>query len=477
MARDTAEPPAEAKAEPGQRAGEPAAEPTAAESKAEPRPRTAEPGRRAGEAPAIPAAPPRPATDHPEARGRRRWWIWLLAAVVAVLLVYWLTHRHGGASGAKGGAAAGRNGAGAAGQRAVPVSAVAARNRDVGVFLTGLGTVNPLATVAVKSRVDGQLLRLNFQDGQLVHAGDVLAEIDPRPFQVQLLQAQGQKAKDEATLANARLDLQRYEALVREDSIPRQQLDTQVATVRQLEATIQSDQAQIESAQLNLAYCKISAPLSGRVGLRMVDPGNMVHASDANGIVVITQLQPINVVFTLPADQLPSVLGQVHAGRRLPVDALDRDLKKKLASGSLLAVDNQIDPTTGTVRLKALFANEDEALFPNQFVNARLLVDTLRGATVVPTAAVQRSPQSTFVYVVKPDKTVEARNVQVQLTQGEDTVERGAAPGDVVVVDGLDRLRPGMKVEVTRADAANGRRGANAANAGNAGQAPQRTAL
>ena len=440
-----------------------------AEPPAEPK---AEPGRRAGEAPAIPAPP---AVEEPhEARGRRRWWIWLLAAVAAVLAVYWLTHRGGAGrgQGAKTGAAAGQNGARGQGQRSVPVSAVAARNRDVGVFLTGLGTVNPLATVAVKSRVDGQLVRLHFQDGQVVRAGDLLAEIDPRPFQVQLMQAQGQKAKDEAALQNARLDLARYQALVREDSIPRQQLDTQAATVRQLEATIQSDQAQIESAKLNLSYCRIAAPLAGRVGLRMVDPGNMVHASDPNGIVVITQLQPINVVFTLPADQLPGVLGQVHAGRRLPVDALDRDLKKKLASGSLLAVDNQIDPATGTVRLKAVFANEDEALFPNQFVNARLLVDTLRGATVVPTAAVQRSPQSTFVYVVKPDKTVEARNVQVELTEGEDTVERGAAPGDLVVVDGLDRLRPGMKVEVSRADApgANGRRRAN-------GGAPQRTAL
>jgi len=458
MARDTAEP----KAEPRQRTAEPTAEP-----KAEPRPR-------AGAAPAIPASPA--VEDRPEGRGRRRWWIWLLAAAAAVLVVYLMTHRGGGgrAQGAKAGGRAGQNGARGDQPRSVPVSAVAARNRDVGVFLTGLGTVNPLATVAVKSRVDGQLVRLHFQDGQAVRAGDLLAEIDPRPFQVQLMQAQGQRAKDEAALANARLDLQRYQALVREDSIPRQQLDTQAATVRQLEATIESDQAQIESAKLNLSYCRIAAPLSGRVGLRMVDPGNMVHANDPNGLVVITQLQPINVVFTLPADQLPSVLGQVHAGRRLPVDALDRDLKRKLASGSLLAVDNQIDPATGTVRLKALFANQDEALFPNQFVNARLLVDTLRGATVVPTAAVQRSPQSSFVYVVKPDKTVEARNVQVQLTQGEDTVERGVAPGDVVVVDGLDRLRPGMKVEVTRADApggGNGRRGgANAAG-------PQRTAL
>jgi multidrug efflux system membrane fusion protein len=424
----------------------------------------------ASEAAAAPAV-----ADPPASRAGRRWWLWLLAAAAALLVVYLLLPKHGGAraQGAGTGSSGGQNGkAGDPASRAVPVGAVAAKKKDVGVFLTGLGTVAPLATVTVKSRVDGQLVTLRFHDGQLVRAGEVLADIDPRPFQVQLMQAQGQRAKDEAALQNARVDLQRYQVLAREDSIPRQQLDTQAASVRQIEATLESDQAQIESAKLNLSYCRIAAPLSGRVGLRLVDPGNMVHASDPNGLVVITQLQPINVVFTLPADQLPAVLGPVHAGRQLPVDALDRELKRRLASGALLAVDNQIDPATGTVRLKASFANGDEALFPNQFVNARLLVNTLHGATVIPTAAVQRSPQSTFVYVVKPDKAVEARNVQVELTQGEETVERGVAAGEVVVVDGLDKLRPGMKVEVSRADlAGNGRRG------GESGSAPQRTAL
>jgi len=404
---------------------------------------------------------PPAAREEEETPRRRRWWPWLLAFAAVLLVAYLVIPKKGRAQSADGAKGKGDK---AQAQRPVPVLASAAVSKDVGVYLTGLGTVTPLATVAVRSRVDGQLVSLSFHDGQAVHAGDLLATIDPRPFQVQLLQAQGQKAKDQAALENAKVDLARYQILAQQDSIPKQQLDTQVATVHQDEATLESDQAQIESAKLNLTYSRITAPITGRVGLRLVDPGNMVHATDPNGVVVITQLQPINVLFTLPADQLPQVLGQVHGGAKLPVDAFDRDLKRKLASGSLIAVDNQIDPNTGTVKLKGIFGNENEALFPNQFVNARLLVHTLPSATVVPTAAVQRSPQSSFVYVVKPDKTVEARNIRIQLTQGDDTVQSGVAAGDLVVVDGLDKLRPGMKVEVSRADAARG-------------AAPQRTAL
>jgi multidrug efflux system membrane fusion protein len=280
-----------------------------------------------------------------------------------------------------------------------------------------------------------------------VRQGDLLAEIDPRPFQVQLMQAEGQKAKDEATLKNAKVDLARYVILVQEDSISRQQLDTQAATVNQLEASIKSDQAQVESAKLNLTYSRITAPITGTVGLRLVDTGNMVHATDANGLLVITQIQPITVVFTIPADRLPQVLQQTKAGKQLPVDAFDRDFKTKLATGSVLALDNQIDQTTGTVKIKAIFPNENLALFSNQFVNARLLVDTLRGAVIVPTASIQRSPQSTFVYVVKQDSSVEMRNVDVQLTQGDDTtIQKGIAPGENVVTDGVDKLQPGTKV-------------------------------
>ncbi|PYQ59585.1 MAG: multidrug transporter subunit MdtA, partial [Acidobacteria bacterium] len=266
----------------------------------------------------------------------------------------------------------------------------------------------------------------------------------------QLMQAQGQKDKDEATLRNAQVDLERYRVLYAQDSIPKQQLDTQAATVAQIQATLKSDQAQIESAKLNLSYARITAPTGGRVGLRQVDVGNIVHAGDQNGIVVITQLQPINVLFTLPADQIPQVLPKLHAGQSLGVDAYDRDLKHKLATGRVQAVDNQIDPTTGTVRLKAIFPNDDEALFPDQFVNARLLVDVQRGVVTVPAAAIQRSPQSTFVYLVKPDHTVESRNVAPGLTEGEDTVvQSGLQAGDMVVIDGVDKLRPGMQVDLS----------------------------
>ncbi len=356
--------------------------------------------------------------------------------------------------------AAVKNGKGGAAARTVPVLATPARKGDVGVYLTGLGTATALNTVTIRSRVDGQLINVAFREGQIVHEGDLLAEIDPRPFQVQLLQAQGQRAKDEAALKNARADLERYRVMTEQGIIPRQQLDTQAATVNQNEAALVSDQAQIESAQLNLVYSRITAPITGRVGLRLVDVGNMVHASDPNGLAVITQLQPIAVVFTVPADQLPKVMEQMRAGRRLPVEAYDRDMKNRLATGSLLAVDNQIDQTTGTVRLKALFGNEDNALFPNQFVNARLLVDTIAQTILVPTAAIQRSPQSTYVYVVKPDESVEMRPVEVQLTEADETaIRKGVEAGDLVVVDGIDKLQPGTKVSVGRAEAKGGKKG------------------
>jgi membrane fusion protein, multidrug efflux system len=405
----------------------------------------------------VPQPPPAP-PGTPLAPRRRHPWRLALLAIFAAVAAFLAFHNRGKTP-AQGGTAAPGGPGGKGGQnRAVPVLATAAQTKDVGVYLTGLGNVAPLNTVSVKSRVDGQLLRIDFREGQMVRAGDLLAEIDPRPFQVQLMQAEGQKAKDEAALHNAQVDLQRYQVLYAQDSIAKQQLDTQAATVAQVRATIQSDQAQIESAKLNLTYSRVTAPTGGRVGLRQVDVGNIVHAGDANGIVVITQLQPIDVLFTIPADHLPQVLPQVHSGKVLAVDAYDRELKRKLAAGKLLAVDNQVDPTTGTVRLKAQFPNADEALFPDQFVNARLLVNVLRGAVTVPTAAIQRSPQSTYVYVVKPDHTVENRNVAVELTEGDDAViQSGVAAGDLVIVDGVDKLRPGMKVDVTMAGAKGGR--------------------
>ena len=318
-----------------------------------------------------------------ERSGWRRQWTWglLCTGAVVVTALVWST----------------RTGATAAPQRPavrpLPVVAARAATRDFGVRLSGLGTVTPLSTVTVRSRVDGQLLDVGLREGQLVQKGDLLARIDPRPFEVQLAQAEGQFAKDEAALRDARIDLQRYQALLAKDAIPKQQLDTQVAAVDQLVGALQSDRSQIDSAKLNLTYCRITAPITGRVGLRLVDPGNIVHAADQNGLFVITQVQPIAVIFTIPEDSLPMVLQQVRSGRRLAVDAYNREFTTRLATGSLLTLDNQIDPATGTIKLKATFANADASLFPNQFVNARLLVDTIRSAVVVPTVAIQRSPR------------------------------------------------------------------------------------
>jgi len=332
----------------------------------------------------------------------------------------------------------------------VPVVATAARTSDVAVYLAGLGSVTPLNTVAVHTRVDGELTKVLFQEGQRVNAGDLLAEIDPRPFQVQLTQTQGQLARDEALLRNARVDLERYRTLVAEDSAPTQQLDTQVELVRQYEGVVETDRGQIDNVRLQLTYCRITAPLGGRLGLRLVDPGNIVHATDQSGLVVITQLQPIAVVFTIPEDSLPPVLAKLNAGATLPVEAWDREQKQRLASGIVLTVDNQIDPTTGTVRLKAVFPNADGRLFPSQFVNAHLRLDVKRGATVVPTAAIQQSAQGAFVYVVKPDHSATVRLVKVGVTEGDSAaIESGVSPTELVVVDGAERLREGSRVAPT----------------------------
>jgi multidrug efflux system membrane fusion protein len=333
--------------------------------------------------------------------------------------------------------------------RATPVQAEAARAADVNVYVNGLGTVTPLRTVTVRSRVDGELLKVHFTEGQMVKEGDLLAEIDPRPFQVQLMQAEGQMAKDQALLANARIDLERYETLFKQDSIARQQVDTQAALVRQYEGSIKANQSAIESARLQLAYAKVKAPISGRLGLRQVDPGNVVRAGDANGLVVITQLQPVSVIFSIPQDQIFYVLNHIKNNKnKMPVEAWDRDNRKRLATGQLVTVDNQIDPTTGTVKVKAQFANEDGSLFPNQFVNARMLVETRKGVVTIPAAALQRGVQGEFVYVVKDDSTVSVRTVRPGPTEGgRIAVEDGIAEGERVATDGLDRLREGARVE------------------------------
>lgn len=338
--------------------------------------------------------------------------------------------------------------------RPVPVLVATVRTGDMPLTLTGLGTVTPLDTVTVRSRVDGQLVRVAFTEGQQVQQGDLLAQIDPRPFQVQLMQAEGQLAKDQAAAKNARMDLARFHDLARQGILAQQQLDAQTSQVNQYEAALKADQAQVESAKLNLTYSRITAPISGRVGLRLVDAGNMVHASDANGLAVIAPVKPINVVFTIPADSIQRVMARSRQEARLPVEAYDRDLKQRLAQGELLAIDNQVDAATGTIRLKARFANQDGALFPNQFVNARLLVDTLKGTVLVPTAALQQGPQGAFVYVVKADGTVDMRIVETLATEGDDTaLKAGLKAGEVVVTDGLEKLRPGSKVSIAKPEA------------------------
>jgi len=336
----------------------------------------------------------------------------------------------------------------AASTRAVPVGVVAALQQDMPVYLTGLGSATAFNTVAVKSRVDGQLVQVNFKEGQMVNQGDLLILIDPRPYEVQLASAEAQIFKDQASLRDAQLNYQRYKDLLQvSGAMSQQQVDTQKATADALEGAVKADQAAIDNAKLQIDYCHITAPVSGRIGLRLVDPGNIVHATDQNAMLVITQLEPIAVIFTLPEDSLPTVVKRMRQGT-LAVEAYSRDDQTKLATGTLLTIDNQIDQTTGTDRLKAVFDNKDGSLFPNQFVNVRLLLDVRKNSTVIPSVAVQRGPQGSFVYVVKSDKTVEARPVTVALAQSnQSAIGSGLQPGEIVVTDGQDKLQNGAKVE------------------------------
>ncbi len=333
--------------------------------------------------------------------------------------------------------------------RPVPVVAVAARQGDMHLTLNGLGSVTALNTVTLRTRVDGELLNVAFTEGQVVQKGELLAEIDPRPYEVQKKQIQGQVLKDEAALRIAQLNLDRYVTLLPNRTVTQQQVDEQQAVVKQAEGTLEADQAQVKNIDLQLQYCRIVAPISGTIGLRLVDPGNMVKANDPNGMAVINQLQPITVVFTIPQDDIARVQKQVNAGVKLSVDAYDRDFKNKLAVGTLVAIDNQVDITTGTVKLKARFENQDNMLFPNQFVNVRLSVETLSDAVIVPSAAIQRGPTGTYVYLVGADSKVEVRDVTLGPTEGdESSISAGLAGNDLVVVDGVDKLRQGSQVSL-----------------------------
>jgi membrane fusion protein, multidrug efflux system len=396
---------------------------------------------------AVSSAPVTPASTEnasPGKPGRRRRWLWLCASLLLLLgtgaYLLWPAAPDTKTTGA----GSRRSGAGPA---SVPVVTAKARKGDIGVYYSGLGAVTPLATVTVRSRVDGQLLSVHYREGDTVQKGDLLAEIDDGPYRAALTQAEGQLLRDQATLENARLDLARYQQLIPLKAAPEQQLATQQAAVHQGEGVVKVDAGLIESAKVNLAYCRVKAPVTGRAGLRLLDVGNIVHAADTSGLVVITQMTPISVIFTISEDQLQVVLERRAAGPPLEVDLYDREARKKLGHGSLTTLDNQIDPTTGTLKLRATFENTKGTLFPNQFVNARLLVQEKRGVTLLATAAVQRNAQATYVYLVKPDSTVTMRPITLGTTEGEDSeVTSGLVPGDVVVQTGVDKLQEGGKV-------------------------------
>jgi len=390
---------------------------------------------------------------------KSRWWVWILLLGVLAVGVWYFRNSRGGSQAADSAAPAANKGRGSSGggNFAVPVVVATAQHGDLPVYFNGLGTVTAFNTVTVRSRVDGQLINVTFREGQFVHEGDLLAQIDPRPFQVQLEQAQGQLAKDEALRKDAEANFERFKLLFKEGVIPQQQLDTQAALVGQFDGAIKTDQAQIDNAKLQLTYSRITAPISGRIGLRLVDAGNIVHAGDTNGLLVITQLQPISVIFSLPQDQLPQVNAKLRSGVVLVVEAYDRDDTDKIATGKLVTIDNQIDPTTGTYKLKSIFGNENTALFPNQFVNVHLLVDTKRNLTIVPTPAIQRGPQGSYVYSVGKDNVVKIRTVTAAQTTGNSVgLSDGLNPGEVVVIDGQDKLQDGSKVVPNFSGGANG---------------------
>jgi len=414
------------------------------------------------------AAPAPPSSSSPEHRHfdrrdeqKSHWWVWLLiAAVVIVGAFIYYRHRQAASDAAAK--------AKASQPRAVPVDVATARKGDIGVYIQALGAVTPEYMVNITSRVQGQVMNVYYREGQMVRKGDPLLEIDPRPYQAALTQVQGQLEHDEAVLAEARIDLDRYQAAFSRNAIAKQQLDDQTQIVKQDEGTVKNDQGQVANAQVNLAYTRITSPIEGRVGLRLIDPGNMVQANGTTPLVVVTQLAPITVIFSVAEDYLAQIQQQLRKGSKLEVDAFDRTQQKKIAQGTLLTLDNQIDTTTGTVKLRAVFSNTDGALFPNQFVNARLLVETQHDVTLVPTAGIQRNAQGPFVYLIQNQKAA-LRTVKVGTTDGNTTAIEGINPGDVIAVNGFDKLQDGLSVTIRKPG---GKGNANANSNEGAGETP-----
>ena len=399
-------------------------------------------------------------------RPKSRWWVWVLVAVALIVLaVVWQRRSTSSQSKASADPA----------PRAIMISAAPAKQGDIGIYLTALGTVTPVYTVTVTSRVQGEIMRVNYHEGQMVRKGDSLLEIDPRPYEAAVLQFEGQLAHDQAVLNEAKIDLERYQQAFNRNAIAKQQLDDQNQVVLQDEGTVKNDEGQLANAKVNLVYTHITAPIDGRVGLRLVDPGNIVQAGSTTPLVVITQLQPITVIFSVAEDQLNQIQQQLRKGKKLTVDAFDRDQSNKLASGTLLTLDNVIDTTTGTLKLKAVFPNTDNALFPSQFVNARLLVDTLHNATLIPTPAIQRNAQGAYVYVVSSDQTATIRPIKPGVTDGASTAVEGLQPGDTVATNGFDKLQDGAKVTVRSPSNQNGAKTAQGGPADTGSHSPSQT--
>ncbi|HKM89610.1 MAG TPA: efflux RND transporter periplasmic adaptor subunit [Candidatus Acidoferrales bacterium] len=393
----------------------------------------------AGNSPQVTGKP-----DGAPAPHRSKWWLWLILVAV-VGYAGWKMFGRSAANSQAQNQAAGR---GRMFVGEVPILAATAREGDIGVYVAGLGTVTPVYTVTVTSRVQGQIMEVHYREGQMVHKGDPLLEIDPRPYQAALTQAEGQLAHDQAVLKEARIDSDRYQAAFARNAIAQQQVADQEQVVHQDEGTVKIDEGMVENARINLIYCHITSPIDGRVGLRLVDPGNIVQANSATALVVVTQLQPITVIFSIAEDYLGSIQAQLLHGKTLSVDVFDRSLQTKLATGTLLTVDNQIDPTTGTVKLRAIFSNAGSTLFPNQFVNARLLVDMLHGVTLVPSSAVQRNAQGAYLYTISPDMKASISPIKEGTTDGAVTQVEGVKAGEMVATDGFDKLQDGAKVHI-----------------------------